>query len=208
MAIICFRISFCQRDQWWISRGLLVGSRLNILRFKLSISSGDTGGTYNLYKRIGVIEYASEFLLSGRAYAGIGIGIVQLSTRSLAVRTVTTQATSAGGFRNLAASVLQWNSADRYRAIQQTCVRQRVSERQDDFIRILDLSKSQWCCNAWEIETHAAVAERLILLMTALVGWKSVAEYLGQICAAIYRYRHIPRQAHFFCWQHCSVNTP
>lgn len=63
--------------------------------------------TYNLYKRVGVIQYTSKFLLSGRVYTGIGIGIMQLSTWSLTMWAVATQTTGAGRFRNLTASILQ-----------------------------------------------------------------------------------------------------
>lgn len=66
--------------------------------------------TYSLYEGTGVVKYARKFLLRGRIYAGIGIiGIMQLSTWRLAVGAVATQTASAGGFRDLAASILQVN---------------------------------------------------------------------------------------------------
>lgn len=148
----------------------------------------------------GIVKYARELLLSDRVHAGIGIGVVQLSARRLAVRTVATQTAGAGRFRDFAAAVLQIN---RHRSNSTSSDKRVDRERPES-----DVNPESGLGDREGMATHAAIAELLVLVVSALVGWKSVAEYVGQICAAIYRYRHIPRQAHFFCWQHCSVNTP
>lgn len=61
-----------------------------------------------MYEGTRVVEYARKFLLRGRIHAGIGIiGIVQLGAGCFAMRAVATQTASAGGFRDLAAPILQ-----------------------------------------------------------------------------------------------------
>lgn len=62
--------------------------------------------TYNVHHRARTIQHAAELLLSGGVSAGVGIRIVKLGPRCLAVGTVAPEATCTSGFRNFAAAVL------------------------------------------------------------------------------------------------------